>query len=132
MLLGFFGSIVVLALLFLWMSVKHRQRISTAGSIPLGPARRGDRSRPEHEAALALQGLTADEARFPIGRALAADHHLGEASLQALREEKHLLVDRSGIIRVVADRTDIEHVGRLETLKKWLSQRRSSSSFAIS
>jgi hypothetical protein len=76
-----------------------------------------------HELALALQGLTADEARFAIGRALAADHHLGEASLQALREEKHLLVDRSGIIRFVADRTDIDHVGGLETLKKWLSQR---------
>jgi AAA+ superfamily predicted ATPase len=76
-----------------------------------------------HELALALQGLTADEARFAIGRALAADHLLGEASLQALREEKHLLVDRTGIIRFVADRTEIEHVGGLETLKKWLAQR---------
>jgi AAA+ superfamily predicted ATPase len=76
-----------------------------------------------YELASALQGLTMYEARFAIGRALAADPDLGPASLQALREQKHLLVNQTGIIQQVAERTEIEHVGGLETLKTWLAQR---------
>ena len=74
--------------------------------------------------ARALQGLTLDEARHAIRRALAAKRHLGSESVPILLEEKRLLVNRTGMIEYVADGTDIDHVGGLEILKHWLLERR--------
>jgi hypothetical protein len=74
--------------------------------------------------ARALQGLTLDEARHAVRRALAGRKMLGSASVPILLEEKRLLVNRSGLVTYVADGTDIEHVGGLEHLKKWLLERR--------
>jgi ATPase family protein associated with various cellular activities (AAA) len=74
--------------------------------------------------ARALQGLTLDEARYALGRALAAGRPLGPESLPALLEEKRLLVNRSGVIEYVADGTVLGEVGGLEGLKKWLLERR--------
>ena len=51
----------------------------------------------------ALQGLTLDEARYALRRALAANRTLGPESLPALLEEKRLLVNRSGVIEFIAD-----------------------------
>lgn len=72
----------------------------------------------------ALQGLTLDEARHAIRRALASSRHLGAESLPALYEEKRLLVNRTGLIEYIADGTQIDRVGGLENLKKWLLERR--------
>jgi hypothetical protein len=72
----------------------------------------------------ALQGLTLDEARHAVRRATAGGKMLGAASVPILLEEKRLLVNRSGLVTYVADGTDIGHVGGLETLKKWLLERR--------
>jgi hypothetical protein len=72
----------------------------------------------------ALQGLTLDEARFAVRRALAVNRHLGLESLPTLLEEKRLLVNRSGTIQYVGDATQIESVGGLEIMKKWLMERR--------
>jgi len=74
--------------------------------------------------ARALQGLTLDEARYALGRALAAGRPLGPESLPALLEEKRLLVNRSGVIEYIADGTVLGEVGGLEGLKKWLLERR--------
>jgi SpoVK/Ycf46/Vps4 family AAA+-type ATPase len=74
--------------------------------------------------ARALQGLTLDEARHAIRRALVGSRRLGAASVPALLEEKRALVNRTGMIEYVADGTSIEHVGGLEILKKWLIERR--------
>jgi hypothetical protein len=74
--------------------------------------------------ARALQGLTLDEARYALGRALAAGKPLGPESLPALLEEKRLLVNRSGVIEYIADGTVLGEVGGLEGLKKWLLERR--------
>ncbi len=49
-------------------------------------------------AARALQGLTLDEARYALRRALALAPRLGPESMPALLEEKRLLVNRSGVI----------------------------------
>ena len=51
----------------------------------------------------ALQGLTLDEARYALRRALAVSPRLGPESLPALLEEKRLLVNRSGVIEFIAD-----------------------------
>src|SRR5579872_6893626 len=77
-----------------------------------------------HQVAVALQGLTLDEARYALRRASAADGRLGPDSLPALFEEKRLLVNRSGVIEYVAGGLDLGEVGGLDGLKKWLLERR--------
>ena len=74
--------------------------------------------------ARALQGLTIDEARHAIRRALAAGASLGNEALPHLLEEKKLIVNKTGLIQYIADGTAIDHVGGLENLKKWLFSRR--------
>ncbi len=77
-----------------------------------------------HQIARALQGLTIDEARYALRRALAAGRRLGPESLPALLEEKRFLVNRSGVIEYIGDAKDLEEVGGLEGLKEWLRERR--------
>ena len=72
----------------------------------------------------ALQGLTLDEAGFAIRRAVAETGRLGMESLPVLFEEKRLLVNRSGTIQYIADGAQIDVVGGLEVMKKWLLERR--------
>jgi hypothetical protein len=74
--------------------------------------------------ARALQGLTLDESRHAVRRATAGGKTLGAASVPLLLEEKRLLVNRSGLVTYIADGTEIGHVGGLETLKRWLLERR--------
>jgi len=77
-----------------------------------------------YQLARALQGLTLDEARHAVRRALAAGGGLGAESVPALLQEKRLLVNRSGVLEFVANQTGIEEVGGLEGLKQWLVERR--------
>jgi SpoVK/Ycf46/Vps4 family AAA+-type ATPase len=77
-----------------------------------------------HQMARALQGLTLDESRYAVRRALASGHPLGPQSLPALLEEKKLLVNRSGVIEFISDGTHLSEVGGLEGLKRWLLERR--------
>jgi SpoVK/Ycf46/Vps4 family AAA+-type ATPase len=77
-----------------------------------------------HQLAPALLGLTLDEARYALRRALAATGRLGPESLPALLEEKRLLINRTGFIEFIADGTNIGEVGGLDGLKTWLLERR--------
>jgi len=77
-----------------------------------------------YQIAAALQGLTLDEARFAMRRALAVSPRLGPESLPAVLEEKRLLVNRTGFIEYVADGTSLTEVGGLQGLKQWLLDRR--------
>jgi ATP-dependent 26S proteasome regulatory subunit len=74
--------------------------------------------------ARALQGLTFDEAGHALRRATAIGGKLDSSSLPDLLEEKKLIVNKTGLIQYIADGTQIDHVGGLEYLKKWLSERR--------
>ncbi len=71
-----------------------------------------------------LQGLTLDEARHAVRRAIAADNRLGVESIPSLLEEKRLLISRTGVVEFIADSTDIGLVGGLENLKTWLLERK--------
>jgi SpoVK/Ycf46/Vps4 family AAA+-type ATPase len=71
-----------------------------------------------------VQGLTLDEARYALRRALVGNARLGPESIPAVLEEKRLLVNRNGALEYVADGTNIEEVGGLDGLKKWLLERR--------
>ena len=77
-----------------------------------------------HQIAPALLGLTLDEARYALRRALTAHGRLGTDSLPALLEEKRLLINRSGVVEFIAEGGDIGEVGGLEGLKSWLLERR--------
>ncbi len=77
-----------------------------------------------YQLARAMQGLTLDEARHAIRRALAGGQTLGLGSLPALLEEKRALMNRTGVIEYVAASSSIEEVGGLESLKRWLLERR--------
>ena len=56
--------------------------------------------------ARALQGLTLDEARYALRRALASGNRLGPESMPALLEEKRLLVNRTGFIEFISEGND--------------------------
>ncbi|HYI94206.1 MAG TPA: AAA family ATPase [Bryobacteraceae bacterium] len=73
--------------------------------------------------ARALQGLTIEEARYGVRRAVTAHGRLGQESVPALLEEKRLLVNRSGVIEFIDSTVRIEQIGGLEGLKKWLLER---------
>ena len=70
---------------------------SFCGRSPTAP-RDAERGASLHQIARALQGLTLDEARYALRRALAASPQSGPEALPALLEEKRLLVNRSGVI----------------------------------
>jgi hypothetical protein len=72
----------------------------------------------------ALSGLTIDEARYALRRAIASGRRLGAESMPALLEEKRLLVNRGGVIEYIADGAQLGEIGGLEFLKKWLLERR--------
>jgi SpoVK/Ycf46/Vps4 family AAA+-type ATPase len=74
--------------------------------------------------ARSLQGLTLDDARHAIRRALVVRQRLDEESLPLLLEEKKLIINRSGLVHYVVDGTEFDHVGGLQYMKKWLSERR--------
>ena len=74
--------------------------------------------------ARALVGLTLDEARYALRRALAVNPVLGPDSLPAVLEEKRLLVNRTGYIEYIPAGTQLSEVGGLDGLKKWLVERR--------
>jgi ATP-dependent 26S proteasome regulatory subunit len=77
-----------------------------------------------HQLGRALQGLTLDEARHAVRRALSTHRALNQASLPTLLEEKRLLVNRTGMIEFIPPDINIEHIGGLEVMKKWLLERR--------
>lgn len=74
--------------------------------------------------ARSLQGLTLDESRHAMRRALAVTGVLDANCLQSLLDEKKLVVNRTGLVQYISDSTSIEHVGGLEYLKAWLLERR--------
>ena len=76
-----------------------------------------------YQMASALQGLTIDEARYALRRALAVNERLGPESVPALLEEKRLLVNRGGVVEYIADGASVGEIGGLEILKKWLLER---------
>jgi AAA+ superfamily predicted ATPase len=98
--------------------------LSEADQITASGAQVDTREETLFQLARTLQGLTLDEARHAVRRGLAAGHSLGIESVPALLEEKRIVIKRSGVIEYVPNTTGIGEVGGLESLKKWLLERR--------
>lgn len=78
----------------------------------------------QQQLARALQGLTMDEAKHAVRRALSRNARLDADAVPALLEEKKLLVNRTGVIEFIPKNLDINDIGGLDYLKKWLIERR--------
>jgi SpoVK/Ycf46/Vps4 family AAA+-type ATPase len=72
----------------------------------------------------ALLGLTLDEARYALRRAVAVSAKLGPEAVPALLEEKRLLVNRTGIVEFISEGGSMSGIGGLDGLKMWLLERR--------
>src|SRR5580704_4572562 len=77
-----------------------------------------------HQLERALQGLTLNEARHAVRRAMVTTGHLAADSMAALLEEKRLLVNRTGFVELVASGADVAQIGGLDILKEWLKERK--------
>ena len=69
-------------------------------------------------------GLTLNEARHAVRRAMVTTGHLGADSMAALLEEKRLLVNRTGFVEFIASGADVAQIGGLDILKEWLKERK--------
>jgi ATP-dependent 26S proteasome regulatory subunit len=76
--------------------------------------------------ARALQGLTFNEARHALRRAVAVSSRIDASSVPYLLEEKHLLIKKkTGVIEYIPNPGSLDDVGGVPTLKRWLLERRS-------
>lgn len=83
----------------------------------------------EHEAerlAKAALGLTLNEAENAFARAMVADGKLDIGDLSVILEEKRQIIKKSEILEFIATDIQIEDVGGLENLKRWLKKRNKS------
>ncbi len=76
------------------------------------------------ELAPALLGLTLEETRYTLQRALAESGTLTSESRWLLLEEKRLLVSKGGVLEFISTPTTMDAIGGLQNLKKWLLERR--------
>lgn len=73
--------------------------------------------------AKAAQGLTLVEAELAFGKAIIDDKRLDASDVRVIQEEKKQIVRKTGIL-TVEEAVDINDVGGLEILKKWLAKRK--------
>ncbi len=77
------------------------------------------------QVARSMQGMTLNEARHALRRAVAiSDNRLDVQCVSQIQEEKRLLVRQTGLIEFVPETATIDQVGGAENLKKWLTSRR--------
>lgn len=90
---------------------------------------RGIQMNGESEALLpfakALRGLTLDESRHALRRAASVSSSIDVSALPLLLEEKHLLVKKkTRVLEYVPHTIDIDQLGGVPYLKRWLLERR--------
>lgn len=74
----------------------------------------------------AAQGLTLQEAENAFARAMVTTGQLTENELDIILEEKCQVIKKTGILEFVNTNINIEDVGGLENMKKWLTKRNNS------
>lgn len=74
----------------------------------------------------AAQGLTLQEAENAFARAMVTTGQLTEKELDIILEEKCQVIKKTGILEFVNTNINIDDVGGLENMKKWLTKRNNS------
>lgn len=69
-------------------------------------------------------GLSEDEARLAFAKLFVGVQTVGEDAIDKLYEEKRRIVRKEGILDFVPSRINLEEIGGLANVKKWLTQRR--------
>jgi SpoVK/Ycf46/Vps4 family AAA+-type ATPase len=80
----------------------------------------------EERLARAAQGLTLKEAENAFARAMVEDGVLDISSVGVILEEKQQIIRKSGILEFIKSDLDIDDVGGLQNLKRWLVKRNKS------
>lgn len=80
---------------------------------------------PEHEERLAKAavGLTLQEAENAFARAMVDDGRLDINDVKVILEEKSQIIKKIGILEFIDSEINIEDIGGLENLKRWLIKR---------
>ncbi len=76
----------------------------------------------------AVTGLTMDEAKNALTKAMLGRQVLDISALEIVLEEKQQLIRKSGILEFIAKKPSIQEIGGLENLKAWLEARTKSFS----
>lgn len=74
----------------------------------------------------AARGLTMSEAENAFARAMVDDGELTAADINVVLDEKRQIVSKSGLLDFVRGTLDLDSVGGLNNLKRWLSRRNGS------
>jgi ATP-dependent 26S proteasome regulatory subunit len=75
-----------------------------------------------------VTGLTMDEARNALTKAMLGRSTFDVSALEAVLEEKQQLIRKTGILEFIAKKPTIQEIGGLENLKNWLEARTRSFS----
>ncbi|GHU33380.1 ATPase [Betaproteobacteria bacterium] len=73
--------------------------------------------------AKAAQGLTLKEAENAFARAMVEDGKFDISKVETILEEKRQIIRKSGILECIKSDLDIDDVGGLQNLKRWLIRR---------
>ena len=94
--------------------------------------RRGNKARVEltkdqaEQIIKAAQGLTLSEAENAFAKAIANDGVLNGQDIKLVLDEKRQVIRKSGLLEFVNADVDLDTVGGLDSLKRWLSDRSSA------
>ncbi len=70
-----------------------------------------------------LRGLTYDDARRIIHRAIAEDGAISHSDIDSVNDAKFKLLDMNGVLQFEYDTSDFSEIAGLHNLKQWLKQR---------
>lgn len=68
-------------------------------------------------------GLTRLEIENCLAKAIVSDHRLDESDIKGILNEKKQIIRKTGILEFIDAKLDLNDVGGLETLKRWLELR---------
>ncbi|MBW2731300.1 MAG: AAA family ATPase [Deltaproteobacteria bacterium] len=69
-------------------------------------------------------GLSEEEARLAFSKLFVGVATLGPEAIEELHDEKRRIVRKEGILDFIVNRVQLDQIGGLATVKKWLTQRR--------
>lgn len=79
-----------------------------------------------HELSQSALGMTEQEAKNAFSQAIVREHGISMKALETIFSEKKQVIRKSGILEFVDSSIDLDDIGGLDVLKKWLVKRNNS------